>query len=216
MPKISKRRTQLEPPARHQTTIMTQVRKISFEDSSMPSSPGLSSFHSSSSSGSLPRTSCCRTLDSSSSKQSLMRRRTPSVCLSQLALVNVNNNTSPTSHDQDNEDERCLHSPMSTASSSDESCSSPWGQFVDVIPSTPEEEESDDDSQSYDRSACKTSLQLSNSQHSYQPYYKPRRSPIRKSPKCFLPGFILSIPTPTKPSNTDDIFVLRALKRMQV
>lgn len=176
----------------------------------MPSSPRLSPLHSSSS-GSLTRKTCCLSLNSS---KSLMRRPTPSVCLSQMAISTPSAECTSTGTDTDtgtgdHNNEQCPYSPIS---SSDDSCS-PWGQFVDVIPPTTDDDSSDEESQSY---RCAAALYSpGNSQNSYQPYYKPsRRSTLRKSSKGFLPGFILSIPTPSKPVVADD--VLRALKQMHV
>jgi hypothetical protein len=205
MPKISKRRTLLvEPLARHQATMILtpQARKISFEDeAAMPSSSQLvHSSSSSSSSGSLPRTN-----HSLSSSKMLMRRPTPSVCLSQLAI------DSCSSDDDSDSDTQCPSSPISTVISS--GSDSPWGHFIDVIPSD-DDDDRDDTSQS--SSLCSTK-RLSSSQHSYQPYTKKhnhhKRVATRKhaATRGFLPGFVLSIPRPA--TSTD---LMGALQRMHV
>jgi hypothetical protein len=176
----------------HHTTIMTEARKVSFEESPMPPSPRLHSVHSSSS-GSLPRTSCCRDLSGSSQ---LMRRPTNGFCLSKIASF----------QDLDldaDQDDQYFDSPVSVTCSS-EGSSSPWGHFVDVIP------QSEEDSQSCHVST--TSLTVGSSLHSFQPYYKPKREPIRKS-RGHVSGFVLSIPS-TILTSTDD--VEGALKRMQM
>lgn len=199
MPKITNRRTapqHHDPPATRQTAIMTP-RKISFEDS-MSSSSQLHSLNSSSS-GSLTRTSCHQNL---LSKKRPLKRLTPSLRLAQLAAPDL---LEATSYDECGDR---FGSPVSVVSH-DDSCSSPWGQFVDVIPATPEEDET---------SSCGSSSQSScyfrnslGSQKSYvhQPYYKPKRIPIRRK-NCFLPGFILSIPS-EPPTELEG-----ALERMRV
>lgn len=193
MPKISKRRTVLEePPSGHHTTIMTEARKVSFEESPMPPSPRLNSVHSSSS-GSLPRTSCC--LDLSRSSQ-LMRRQTNGVGLSKMASFQ------DLTCDADQEEQH-FDSPVSMTCSSEGSCS-PWGHFVDVIP------QSEEDSHSCHVSS--TLLAIGSSLHSFQPYYKPKREPITKS-RVVVSGFLLSIPSAISTS-TDE--VEGALKRMQM
>lgn len=191
MPKISKRRTTLlvEPLARHQTMILTpQARKISFEDeSAMPSLSQLQSslLSGSSSSGSLPRTN---------QSKMLMRRPTPSVCLSQLAL-----SCSSSDDDGDSDSSDAPYSPVSTVIGG-ECSSSPWGHFVDVIP---------DDRNDTSQSSSYRTTRLGSSQHSYQPYTTKKRVPIRK--RGFLPGLVLSIPKPA--SNSD---LMGALQRMTV
>jgi len=186
MPKISKRRLLLEPPAPRQTmTIMTQARKVSFEESPMSSSQQLNAPHSPVSTCSMPRTSWRRNLNQT--RNQLTRRPTLSVCLSEMT----------SSQEVTPEDRQRFDSPVSVSGSED-SCSI-WGQFVDVIP------EDEDDSQS-----CHVGTTLftgSSSLHSFQPYYKPKRTHI---PKC---SFILSIHQ--KISTTTD-GVEEALRRMQV
>ena len=194
MPKISKRRTVMdEPTYGSQTSTMNETRMVSFEETPIPLSPRLNSLHSTSS-GSLPRTSCCRDFSQASH---LRRRMTSSFCLSEMADVHEVSN--------DQEEQRCLGSPVSM-DDSEETCS-PWGQFIDVVPPTPEKE----------LSQCHpTSPMLSgfSSINSFQPYYKPKpkRSPIEKT-KGFLPDFILGVPSRI-PTSTDE--VVGALKLMQV
>lgn len=193
MPKISKRRTVLDDqPPGHHTTIMTEARKVSFEEAPMPPSPRLNSVHSSSS-GSLPRTSCC--LDLSRSSQ-LMRRPTNGIGLSKMASFQDINRYA-------DQEEQHFDSPVSMTCSSEGSCS-PWGHFVDVIP------QSEEDSHSCHVSSML--LAVGSSLHSFQPYYKPKREPITKS-RGIVSGFVLSIPS-TISTSTDE--VEGALKRMQM
>lgn len=201
MPKITKRRTsQLQhvPPATRQTAIMTP-RKISFEDS-LSSSSQLHSLHSCSS-GSLTRTSCCRNL-----KPKLLKRPTPSTCLAQMAAPDLLESSSSSSFS-----DSFTTSPISVMSSRDESCSSPWGQFVDVIPANPEEDETSScGSSTHSCNYFRSSLGSPKS-YVHQPYFKPKRIPIRKK-NSFLPGFILSIPS--VPSSEEALE--GALERMRV
>ena len=190
MPKISKRRSSHdECTFDDRNFTMNETRIVSFEETPMPSSPRLNSQHSSSS-GSLPRTSCFR--DFSQASQ-LRRRLTSSLCLSEMEDV-----------EEVAEGQNRLDSPVSIAGS--EESSSPWGYFIDVVPSTPE---------NGDSFSCLPLSPLNpgvTSRNSYQPYYKPKRSPIRKTNEC-LSGFLLSLP-PTITPSTDE--VEGALRRMQV
>ena len=192
MPKISKRRTVVdEPTYGSQTSTMNETRMVSFEDAPIPLSPRLNSLNSTSS-GSFPRTSCCRDFGQASQ---LRRRLTSSFCLSEMADVHEGSD--------DHEYSQCIGSPVSMEDS-EESCS-PWGQFIDVVPPTPEKE----------HSQCNTGspmLSSSSSINSFQPYYKPKRIHIETT-KGFLPDFVLGLPSRIPPA-TDE--VVGALRRMQV
>jgi hypothetical protein len=77
MPKISKRRTIMdEPTYGSQTSTMNETRMVSFEETPIPLSPRLNSLHSTSS-GSLPRTSCCRDFSQASQFLPLWDGRRP-------------------------------------------------------------------------------------------------------------------------------------------
>jgi hypothetical protein len=100
----------------------------------------------------------------------------------------------------------CVESPLSTRNSED---SSQWGHFIDVIPTTPEEEGEDYS----DLWRSPNATLLSSSPYSYQPYFKPKRMALRKNTSnTFLPGFFLI--TPAEASTEDH--VMGALKRMHV
>lgn len=195
MPKISKRRTVFDDPSYgSQTSTMNETRMVSFEETPIPQSPRLDSLHSTSS-GSLPRTSCCR--DFSQASQ-LRRRLTSSFCLAEM----------PDVHEVTDDQEvlQCFGSPVSMEES-EEPCS-PWGQFIDVVPSTPEKEVT--------KSCHAASPLLSglSSINSFRPYYKPKRGSIGNT-KEFLPDFILGIPlTRSIPTTTDE--VVGALRQMQM
>ncbi len=193
MPKISKRRTALDEPSYgSQTSTMNETRIVSFEETPIPLSPRLNSLHSTSS-GSLPRTSCCRDFSQASQLRS---RLTSSFCLTEME------DGHEVSDDQ--EVHQCFGSPVSMEDN-EESCSL-WGQFIDVVSPSPEKELS--------KSCHAASPLLSgfSSINSFRPYHKPNRGSIGNT-KEFLPDFILGIPrTITTP--TDE--VVGALRQMQM
>lgn len=155
MPKISKRRIGLQYATPRQTTMT--ARKVSFEDGNSsqssfefeaPPAPSSSPVSTPLSPDRATASAKAAVLNSS---KSLLRRPTPSTCLSNLCQVNIDEE--PMSH----------VAPCSIM----EEPLSPWGQFIDVIP---QEDESMYKVQSFSQSWS--------SHRSYQPYrLELRRSP---------------------------------------
>ena len=120
MPKISKRR-QPHPAPRSGAILSQQARKVSFEEGSAHSSSSDSLASSSQSSLTLiPRTSPCTNMFLMSSL--LERKPTPTTCLSEM-------------DSSSDEEDSHYEIPSRTVSHEEQDHkSSPWGQFVDVIP----------------------------------------------------------------------------------
>ena len=159
MPKISKRRNvgQYTDHVTHRRNSMT-ARKVSFEDSETTSSSSSCSFEFEAPAAKHHAPTLVRKsrTDEPYKSKGLLRRPTPSVCLSDLAAQ---------------EDERAL--PMlllPTRRNGEESCSSPWGQFVDVIPQDEE----------YSMYKVQSFPVLLSSKNSCEPYRLERR-PLRQS-----------------------------------
>lgn len=220
MPKVSKGRLQQW----HKSNFTPQTsrisaRKVSFErtnsshqhyhNQSCPTSPLIRPLHSNkgdetsaSTDSMLPRTSNFRDM-----KLKLIRRPTPSISLNELAKASLVEPSSPIPTP--------TSSPRGSSTSTDDSLiSSPWGHFVDVIPTNEEE-----NVLPYLNQVLSASPLGSNKKkNAYAPYhhkpYEPRRSFRRKSPSTnsFLPGFILTIPD----SRSSTVEVEGALERLHM
>lgn len=167
MPKISKRRQHpcQQAPVSGASVLSPQARKVSFEEGSSSSSDSLKSAHSSC--GTLiPRTSPCTNMFLMNS----MFERKPSHTLNLCEL------------DITDESDQV---PSRTVSQEEESggATSPWGQFVDVIPSHQDEPESDWSPCFYEPTST-----LSHSSPAYHPYhYTPPSDRLRVSTTGLLP-----------------------------
>ena len=227
MPKVSKRRVLLQTnkekrngnndshgntTTRTKTTMIdTNARKVSFEDGqSCPSTPCqplvdnaallLSSSPSSSSSTrpSLPRTSCCANM--SVKNRVLTRKATPSLSLTQLA-GGVDCEESPRPFLR--RDARTEQHDAGALSPS-----SPWGQFVDVVP---DDEERFSPMMRMNPLMATTTTTTTTTyspvpmfRPTFEPYRKPVRYAIRRRPA--VQGFLLNIPS------TSDVD--KAMKKM--
>lgn len=171
MPKICKRRQ----PHGQQVPrgVFSQARKVSFEEASHSSSAAsLKSSHSSSDGMLIPRTSPCTNMFLMSAL--LERKPTPPTSLSDMATT-------------EEEEDSLFEIRSRTVSQEEDECtssSSPWGQFVDVIPH--------DD-------VCWTTPSyvppVLHSSPTYHPYYMKNHSTKKKS-TAGLP----SIPTKKSPT----------------
>jgi hypothetical protein len=197
MPKILKRKIPVNnsvfnPPATAKA-FRNEARKISFDENPVPLSPRLNSMNSSSS-GSLPRTSCCRDLRLTPNS---MRRLASSHYLQDLSSCD-------SECSQEHDEQRLFDSPVT--SPQNEQATSPWGYFVDVIPMIKEEK-----CPQYQVMASPMDL-FELSSFSFHPYCKPRRLPSSKK-ESYLPSFSLVLPSASKKS-TDE--VEGALKRLHM
>jgi hypothetical protein len=118
MPKLSKRRQPHLAP-RSAAVLSQQARKVSFEEGSAHSASS-DSLKSSSSLTLIPRTSPCTNMLLMSSL--LERKPTPTTCLSEM------------DSDEDSQLGEIRSRTVSQEEEQDCFVSSPWGQFVDVIP----------------------------------------------------------------------------------
>lgn len=185
MPKMSNRRSLRQDCARATVPNMsTAPRKVSFEASEDEGNSSSSSVCS------LPKVQLSPRRSPPPSPSSIhgrrretLKRPMPSVCLSSLAM---------TPHPSPVQTSGEESSPQSTMS--DDSCFS-WGQFVDVIPPSTSEEQKTDTT--YNTASCSDF-----SRNAYQPYSLNKIKschPLKrhKKRKGFLPGFILTIPSPS-------------------
>ena len=156
MPKISKRRHPHSQNAPRSAPILSQAHKVSFEEYSQnesslksPQSPQ-SCFPSL-----IPRTSPCQNMT-----RLLARKPTPVASLSELDDISVYSEVA-----------------LNTAESEDISSSSPWGQFVDVIPD-------DNDYRYVQYESC---ISPHHSSPVYHPY-RPQKSARKSSHLPHIPG----------------------------
>lgn len=191
MPKISKRRQpHCQQAPRNSSAILSQARKVSFEESSSCASHSsschsLKSSHSTSSFGALiPRTSpCSNMLDLMSG----MLERTPTPTAPLCEMGNDEGVSHAVSHEEEQE--------------STSSCPSPWGQFVDVIPH-------DDEGGCYTPFNYEPSSTTLHSSPAYHPYFCPTRK-IKTTTTTGLPSI------PNKTSKTQKLQQRRVLMEVE-